>query len=103
MTVTVTDNRDANRYEIRTRGLLAGFAEYRLGADRIALVHTEIDDRFAGRGLASALIGHALDDVRDRALALYPYCPFVRGYLERHPEDQELVPEGQRQRFGLAP
>ncbi len=103
MTASVTDDRDAHRYEIHTDGDLAGFAVYRLGPARIDLVHTEIDDRFAGRGLASVLIGHVLEDVRARGLALYPYCPFVRGYLQRHPEQRDLVPERERRRFGLAP
>jgi predicted GNAT family acetyltransferase len=29
----------------------------------------------------------ALDDLRERGLRAVPYCPFVREYLRRHPED----------------
>jgi hypothetical protein len=33
----------------------------------------------------------ALDDIRGRALRLVPICPFVRAYLKRHPEYDDLV------------
>jgi uncharacterized protein len=100
--VSVTDHPDAHRYEIRTDGELAGFAAYRAQPGRIDFVHTEIDPRFAGHGLASDLIRHALDDARARGLAVLPYCPFVLGFIERHEEYVDLVPEQDRPVFGLA-
>jgi hypothetical protein len=100
---TVVDNVQRHHYEVVHDGALAGFAAYRLetfvGADQqprdvIAFTHTEIDEPFAGLGLASTLIKHALEDSRSKGLAVLPYCPFVRGYIAKHPEYQDLVPEG---------
>ena len=34
-------------------------------------------------------------------LEVLPFCPFVLGYIERHREYAELVPESYRARFGL--
>ena len=45
----------------------------------------------------------ALTGLRDRGVAVLPYCPFVRAYLQRHPELVDVVPEAERARFGLAP
>jgi hypothetical protein len=42
-----------------------------------------------------------LDDVRKRGLAALPFCPYVRRFIERHPQNLDLVPEEQRERFGL--
>jgi predicted GNAT family acetyltransferase len=95
------NNPDEDRYEIEVDGELAGFAQYRERPEQIAFVHTEIDDRFEGRGLAGELIGFALDDARARKLAVLPFCPFVNGYLQRHPEYVDLVPESRRGQFGL--
>ncbi|WP_059005991.1 GNAT family N-acetyltransferase [Streptomyces specialis] len=81
---------------------LAGFAEYHLSEGEIAFLHTEIDPRFEGRGLAGALARAALDSARERGLAVLPYCPFIRGWIGKHPEYTELVPPGRRARFGLA-
>jgi predicted GNAT family acetyltransferase len=99
--ITVADNADEARYEIRADGELAGFLTYRLHADLIELVHTEIDEEFEGRGLGSQLISSALDDARERGLAVLPFCPFVNDYIQRHRQHIELVPEGRRKDFGL--
>lgn len=97
----VHDNPEDERYEIEVDGELAGFAQYRERPALIAFVHTEIDDRFEGQGLASELISFALDDARGRELAVLPFCPFVNGYIQRHPEYVDLVPEGNRAQFNL--
>jgi predicted GNAT family acetyltransferase len=89
--IAVTRSPDRLRYEITVDGELAGFARY---ADRRGVrtfVHTEIDDRFEGRGLASVLIREALDDVRTHGLTIVPQCPFVRSYVARHHEVVDLL------------
>ena len=99
--ITVTDNPDEARYEIRSDGELAGFVTYRLRSGLIELVHTEIDEEFEGRGLGSQLISFALDEARQRGLAVLPFCPFVNDYVKRHRRYVELVPEGRRAEFEL--
>lgn len=89
--IAIADNGAERRYEIRVGGELAGFTEYEPRPGGIAFVHTEVDDRFEGRGLGSRLIAFALDDVRRQGLAVTPICPFVKGYIERHPEYADLV------------
>jgi uncharacterized protein len=99
--IEVVDERAAERYAIAVDGEPAGFAQYRDRGAALAFVHTEIDDRFEGQGLGGRLVAAALDDVRSRGLAVLPFCPFVRGYIERHPEYLDLVPATQREQFGL--
>jgi predicted GNAT family acetyltransferase len=36
-------------------------------------------------------VAGALEDVRRRGLEVVPLCPFVRSYLERHPDDADLI------------
>jgi predicted GNAT family acetyltransferase len=99
--VQVRDNADESRFEILVGDELAGFTQYVLDGDRADFVHTEIDDRFEGRGLASQLIGGALDDARRRGWAVVPYCRFVTHFIAKHGEYRDLVPADQRPRFGL--
>jgi predicted GNAT family acetyltransferase len=99
--VEVTNNPEEHRYEVRADGVLAGYTIYRERPGLIVFVHTEIDPRFEGRGLASRLIGAALDDSRAKGLTVLPFCPFVNGYIARHREYVELVPDAFRARFGL--
>jgi predicted GNAT family acetyltransferase len=97
----VRDSPAEQRYEVRVDGELAGFAQYRARPGLIAFTHTEVDDRFEGQGLASKLVAFALDDARARGLAVLPFCPFVNGYIQRHPEYADLVPEDRREAFDL--
>jgi uncharacterized protein len=87
----VRDNRDRSRYELVVDGEVAGFVQYNMRGGRLILVHTEIDDAHAGRGLAGILVSGVLDDVRRRRLRIVPICPFVEGYIERHPDYDDLV------------
>ncbi|GJF06441.1 hypothetical protein PSD17_53880 [Pseudonocardia sp. D17] len=48
--------------------------------------HTEVDDRFGGRGLGGVLARGALDAARARGLRVRPDCPFIRSWIEKHPE-----------------
>src|SRR4051794_31575400 len=99
--IAVTNNPDGERYEIRSDGELAGFVQYRLRPGSIELVHTEIDEEFEGRGLGSRLISFALNDAREKGLAVFPFCPFVNDYIQRHRQYVDLVPEARRKGFGL--
>ena len=85
--VTVSDDRDKSRFEaVDESGVVAGFAAYRRYDDRVVFVHTEVDDAFEGRGVGSVLVRAALDAVRDEGLRVVAQCPFVKAYIERHPE-----------------
>ena len=98
---TVADNPDEHRVEIRVGDDLAGFVVYRRRPGLIAYIHTEIEDRYEGRGLGSTLIRAALDQARAEQLAVLPFCPFVNAFIERHPEYVDLVPAENREAFGL--
>lgn len=99
----VSDNTAESRFEIRTDAGLAGFAEYQLrdGGATVAFVHTVIDPAFEGQGLGGKLARAALDTVRERGAAVLPYCPFIRGWIAKHPEYVTLVPEEKRAKFDL--
>jgi predicted GNAT family acetyltransferase len=91
MSTTVADVPERSRFEISMDGALAGFVVYRLAPGRITLVHTEIDDAYAGQGLGGTLARAALDNVRARGLAVRPDCPFIAGWIAKHPDYADLV------------
>jgi predicted GNAT family acetyltransferase len=101
MQIAIADDAGSHRYVIRVDGKRAGLLQYRLHPDLIELVHTEIDEEFEGHGLGSRLISFALDDARQRGLAVLPFCPFVNDYIQRHRQYVELVPENRRKDFAL--
>ena len=99
--VEVVDHPEAERYEVRVDGVLAGFARYQRGPGQISFTHTEIDDAFGGRGLAGRLARKSLDDALASGLSVLPFCPFYLGWIQKHPDYAGLVPENRRAEFGL--
>ena len=100
--VSVRDVPDKHRFEAVVDGRVAGFVTYRREGDALALLHTEVDDAYEGKGVGSALVKEVLAVARERGVGVLPYCPFVNAYLKRHRELVDLVPESERARFGLA-
>jgi predicted GNAT family acetyltransferase len=90
VTVTVTDVPGAKRYEARVDGALAGFSTYIRTSDIIAVIHTEVDPAFEGKGVGSALARTALDDARASGREVLAACPFVAGWMAKHPDYQDL-------------
>lgn len=101
MATEVRNNPEQNRYELRIEDELAGFVTYRERPGLIAFVHTEVDNRLEGQGLAGQLVAGSLDDARGRKLEVLPFCPFANSYIQRHPEYADLVPEVHREQFHL--
>ncbi len=97
----VRDNPDRSRFEVTVDGRRAGYMRYRRFPDRIDLIHTEILPQHEGKGYGGALIAAALERAREEGLAVIPHCPFVREYIERHPDAVDLVPAERRAEFGL--
>ncbi len=91
MSTAVRDVPQKSRYEVTVDGRPAGHSDYRLRGDRVVFTHAEIDPAFEGLGVGSDLAQAALDDVRRRGLFAVPLCPFIKGWIERHPDYQDLV------------
>jgi predicted GNAT family acetyltransferase len=91
MNVEVRDVPDRHRYEAVVDGTVAGFAVYRDYRGARVFTHTEVLPEYEGRGVGTALARGALDDVRASGRTLVARCPFIRSYLERHPEYADLV------------
>ncbi len=88
--LVVLDVPARSRYEASTGGELAGFAEYTTTPEMVVFTHTEVLPAHEGEGVGSALVRHALDDVRARGLLVLAVCPFVLGWIGRHPGYSDL-------------
>ena len=98
--VVVEHDDDGDRFVILVDGVERGAAVYRRRGDRWVFVHTETDPAFEGRGLASQLARTALDEVERQGGQVVPLCPFISGWIERHPDYRRLVDESTLERMG---
>ena len=86
----VADNQAKRRFELEEEGATA-FVTYVIDDDRMTLTHTIVPPEVEGRGVGSRLVRGALDAARERGLAVVPQCSFVRGYIDRHSEYQDML------------
>lgn len=92
-TPIVTHDPDRHRYVVSVGGVPLGTSVYSEAGGVTIFVHTEIEAAGEGRGLGSVLVQWALDDVAARGGRIVPLCPFVAGWIDRHPEYRRLVDE----------
>jgi predicted GNAT family acetyltransferase len=88
----VTDNADQSRFELPVDGNTA-VLQYMERDGALYLTHTEVPPEMEGRGIGSRIVKHALDEAKRRGMKVAPRCPFVRAYIDRHPEYASLVLE----------
>jgi uncharacterized protein len=64
---------------------------YRLQGGVMDIVHTEVPPAAEGRGIAAALVRAALAHARSEGLRVRPSCSYVRSYMRRHADTQDLL------------
>ena len=94
MTDNFRDREDRNRFELDVDGAVA-FVTYRKSPDAITLVHTEVPPELGGRGLGSRLGRATLDAVRAQGRKLHVECDFIRTFMGKHPDYNDLLAGGE--------
>lgn len=94
---TLTINADAHRLEMEVEGHIA-FIDYKLTADKLFLIHTEVPRELEGRGVARAIVEKAFQFAKDKGYKVVPICPYIQSYLKKHREWDDLIAED-AQRF----
>lgn len=91
MSYDIRNNEQSSQYETTVDGQVAYAAYDREGDDVIVFTHTIVPDELSGRGIAGALVKHALDAARSQNLKVVPQCSYVAAYIKRHPEYEDLL------------
>lgn len=85
----VIDNKAESRFELPT-GAGPAYSEYMLEEGVLIVRHTEVPRELEGQGIGSDLARGILEEARARGLKVEARCPFVRAYMKRHPEFDDL-------------
>lgn len=91
METSVHRQPDPDRFEISADGTVAGFTQFVDHEGHRIFFHTEIGEEFGGKGLAGTVVRHALEATRREGLRVVAVCPFVKRYVNTHPEWAECV------------
>lgn len=88
----LVDNTNEKRFEMHIDGQIA-FEDYDFfttstGKKGIEYKHTKVPGALGGRGIAGSLVKTILDDAA-KGLRVKPTCPYVKAYIDKHPEYQD--------------
>ncbi|MDE3165584.1 MAG: N-acetyltransferase [Acidobacteriota bacterium] len=86
----VRHNEHLRRFEAGEAPHLAKL-NYRMKDGALDLLHVEVPEQYQGQGLAGKLASTALEWARSKGVKVIPSCPYVKGYLAKHPEYADLV------------
>lgn len=90
MAGSLRNNAARSRYELDLEGGTA-FAVYRTSPGVVTIVHSEVPAALRGSGVGSAFVREVLEEVRRQGLKVVPQCGFVRAFMARNPEFNDLL------------
>ena len=79
------------KYTIAVDGETVGLADVADRDNQRVFYHTEVDERFGGRGLAAILVAEALERTRADGKRVVPLCPMVAAFIKKHPEFSDIT------------
>lgn len=78
-----------HRFSTTIEGYDCGI-DYRLAGQVMSITHTGVPEALTGRGIAAALMRHALDHARAQGWKVEPACSYAVAFMQRFPEYQDL-------------
>jgi quinol monooxygenase YgiN/predicted GNAT family acetyltransferase len=89
--VQVRENTESQTYDALVGDDIAGTLLYEHEGPRLVLTHTAVQPRYQHKGVATALVAGALDDIRAKGIKITILCPMVWTFIDHHPEYADLV------------
>lgn len=87
----VVDAADAHRFELRGNTGEVAVLAYRRSPGMLHLLDTQVPPSLEVKGYGSALVRAALEQAKREGVAVGAVCPFVRRWVQRHPEYATMV------------
>jgi len=90
MDLTIEHIADRRRFQAIVEGRPC-VVDYHLSNGVLTILHTGVPPALEGRGIAGELTRAVLDHVRAHGLKVEPACSYARSYIDRHPENRDLL------------
>jgi hypothetical protein len=78
----ISNNTLNQQFELLLNGQLATMV-YRILEGKIYLMQTKVPEQLKGKGIATALVEHALEYAKKEKLKVVVYCAFTKEYLKK--------------------
>jgi uncharacterized protein len=87
---TTVTRRD-DEFTVAVEGQIVGTTTFADHENQRVFIHTEVDDAFEGRGLATILVDEALKSTKAEGMHIVAVCPMVGAFLDKHKEFDDVV------------
>ena len=89
--LTTSLNEELSRVDAHVDGRLVGFSAYEVCDDGTwSFHHTETFEEYSGFGYGKQLAAGVMEVARQQGIKIAPTCPFLRKYMDQHPETQDV-------------
>jgi len=87
MNIQQEDIGNTGRFFIKENNKTLAEMDYQLTAKgALNIIHTEVDESLAGKGIGKQLVSAAVDYARLHSMQVMATCPFAKKVLDRTPE-----------------
>lgn len=86
------DNGKKGRFSIYENEEFAGEMTYTwAGKEKFIIDHTEVDEKFSGKGFAKLLVMEGVDYARKNDLKIIPLCPYAKSRFDRDESIRDVL------------
>ena len=90
MSLEVKNDEKAGKFYATVEGQEAKI-EYEKSGEVYDLLHTFVPENLRGHGVAEQLVTGALDQIQRQGARFLPTCPYIQGFVKKHPQYQEAA------------
>lgn len=91
MQSAIYENTALRRFELALDQDALAAAYYRMEDGVVVLFHTEVPFEYSGQGVATKLADAIFPILRARGQKVLPTCEFMKRYVAKHPEWDDLL------------
>lgn len=74
---------DTGKFFINENNETLAEMDYKMKGKALLILHTEVDDKLAGKGVGKKLVTAAVDHARKNALRIKSVCSFAKAILDK--------------------
>jgi predicted GNAT family acetyltransferase len=93
MDIEIQHNKETSRFLSIIDGSEAYLTYMKDGNDVLILNHTYVPFRLRGNNIAAKIVEYALIYARENNFKVVPACSYVRVFMERHKQYNDLISE----------
>ena len=91
MLIQQKDNAQQGSFYIKDGDTVTAEMDYIWKGQLMVVVHTEVDNSLAGKGIGKQLVQHAVEYAREKQIKIHPVCSFAKAVFEKVKDYQDVL------------